>query len=78
VGAREERRLLVAVNWGAGRGRGLVPVQFSGLAGSRWLATELLWDPASRIARAELAERGLELDLPGWLPLVLAPSPAAR
>jgi hypothetical protein len=75
-----ERRLLVAVNWGAAPARGVVRLPFSGLAGSRWLVSELLPDPTRRVERdgAELARRGLDLDLPGWRPSVLALSPTRR
>ena len=76
---RGERRLLVAVNWGSARAQGYVRLSFSGLDGSTWLLTDLL-DPALRSERdgAELAKRGLYLELPGWRPAVLALSAAAR
>ena len=76
---REERRLLVAVNWGPDRGRGYVRLQFTGLDGSTWRLTDLL-DSTLRYERdgTELAKRGLYLDLPGWRPTVLALSPAER
>jgi glycosidase len=69
-----ERRLLVAVNWGTARGQGYARLAFSGLADSAWVLTELLPDPTIRVERdgAELARRGLYLDLPGWRPSVLA------
>jgi len=76
---RNERRLLVAVNWGPGRSRGYVRPQLSGLDGSTWRLTGLL-DPTTRGERdgAELATRGLYLDLSGWRPIVFALTPAER
>ena len=52
---------------------------FADLDGSPWRLTDLL-DPATRYERAgaEVATRGLYLDLPGWRPVVFALTPAER
>jgi hypothetical protein len=70
---QNDRRLLVAVNWGPGRAQGCLRPPFGGLGGATWLLADLL-DPTSRRERegAELARQGLALDLPGWRPTVLA------
>jgi hypothetical protein len=76
---RHDRRLLVAVNWSPRRAQGYVRPPFADLDGSPWRLTDLL-DPATRYERAgaEVATRGLYLDLPGWRPVVFALTPAER
>lgn len=71
--------MLVAVNWGPGRACGYLRPQFSGLEGSTWLMADLL-DPVRRYERtgAELSRAGVQLDLPGWRPFVVALTPARR
>jgi hypothetical protein len=69
---RADRRLLVVA-------QGYVRPRFFALDGSTWRLTELL-DPTIRYERdgAELARRGLYVDLPRWRPTVFALTPAGR
>ena len=61
-----ERRLLVAVNYGPTRGQCYVRLPWPDPRGKRFVLRDLLG--ADRYARdgADLAERGLYLDLPEW------------
>jgi hypothetical protein len=76
---RGDRRLLVVVNWGARRCQGYVRPRFFAPDGSTWRLTELL-DPTIRYDRegAELARRGLYVDLSRWRPTVFALTPAGQ
>jgi hypothetical protein len=55
---------LAVVNLGAARSQCYAPIDVSGLAMDRWRFQDLLGDEVHERDGAELAERGLYLDLP--------------
>ena len=63
----ETGRLVVAVNYGPTQGQCYVPLPFQDLPGRTWKLRDLL-NPRNRYERegADLAGRGLYLDLPAW------------
>ena len=65
-GGRAGERLLVAVNYGASRGQCYVPVEFDGVDADQVALRDLLSSERYVRGRAEIASRGLYLDLPAW------------
>jgi glycosidase len=64
-GSRGER-LLVAVNYGPGGGRGVIPLPLSDLDGRQLLLRDRLGPARVECSGSDLARQGLYLDLPAW------------
>ncbi len=61
-----ERRLLVVVNYGPDRGRGVVPLPVANRPGQKYYLRDLLGPVRLERDGAELATRGLALEMPAW------------
>lgn len=64
--AAPERRLLVAVNYGAHQSQCYVQIPFTDLAGAMWRFEDLLGEAVYDRDGAELQSKGLYLDVPPW------------
>lgn len=61
-----DRRLLVAVNYGATQGQCYVGIPFENLPGRHWRLVDLFSDASYERDGKELEARGLYLDMPAW------------